>query len=171
VSKPIMSSTTIKWALPAAALAAAATVVLWRSGPAPDDAPVYFPDAEPAPPTRPVTPAADAAADDARALSPTEKLRELNAMSETFRNTTFLIAIRDSGFVCNQLLGVYGGVNDSMTWTATCSELLAYTVRITNGGELHIEPMLEHSDSIGPRIEQRFDEPQPTLPPRELPQR
>ena len=34
-------------------------------------------------------------------------------MSETFRNTTFLIAIRDSGFVCNELLGVYGGVNDS----------------------------------------------------------
>ena len=27
-----------------------------------------------------------------------------NAMSETFRNTTFLIAIRDSGFVCNELL-------------------------------------------------------------------
>jgi len=41
------------------------------------------------------------------------KIRELEAMSETFRNTTFLIAIRDAGFVCNELLRVYGGMDES----------------------------------------------------------
>lgn len=76
------------------------------------------------------------------------KVRELEAMSETYRNTTFLIAIRDSGFICNELRGVYGGVNDSTTWTATCSEMLAYTVRVAHAGTLHIEPMLETLDSL-----------------------
>ena len=57
-------------------------------------------------------------------------------MSETYRNTTFLIAIRDAGFVCRELLGVYGGVNDSTTWTATCSQMLAYTVSVANSGVL-----------------------------------
>jgi hypothetical protein len=69
-------------------------------------------------------------------------------MSETFRNTTFLIAIRDAGFVCNELLGVYGGVNDSATWTASCSEMLAYTVRVASHGGLGIEPVLQHLDSL-----------------------
>jgi len=79
-------------------------------------------------------------------------LRELNAMSETFRNTTFLIAIRDGGFVCNELLGAYGGVNNSTTWTATCSEMLAYTVSVASSGALHVEPMLQHLDLIGPSV-------------------
>ena len=73
-------------------------------------------------------------------------------MSETFRNTTFLIAIRDSGFVCNELLRVYGGVNDSTTWTATCSEMLAYTVSVASTGALHVEPMLQHLDQVGPAV-------------------
>ncbi len=80
------------------------------------------------------------------------KLRELNAMSETYRNTTFVTAIRDSGYVCQNLERVYGGVNDSATWTATCSQLLAYTVRVSGAGTLHVEPMLDHSDSIGGAI-------------------
>jgi hypothetical protein len=71
-------------------------------------------------------------------------------MSETFRNTTFLIAIRDSGFVCNELLGVYGGVNNAATWTATCSEMLAYTVSVGAAGALLVEPMLQHLDAVPP---------------------
>jgi len=97
------------------------------------------------------------------------KLRELNALSETYRNTTFLIAIRDSGYVCPELLGVYGGVNDSGTWTATCSQMLAYTVRVASTGALRIEPMLQHVDSITPQPEQRFEpDGERVLPPQEL---
>jgi hypothetical protein len=90
----------------------------------------------------PVAPAGAAAA---------AKLRELQALSETFRNTTFLIAIRDSGFVCSELLGVYGGVNNSHTWTATCADMLAYTVSVTADGALAVDPMLHHLDSTPPR--------------------
>jgi hypothetical protein len=94
------------------------------------------------------------------------KIRELEAMSETFRNTTFLIAIRDAGFVCNQLLRVYGGVDDSAKWMVTCSEMLAYTVGVASDGTLHTEPFQQYFDGVGPRvIEQRFDAPpQPTQP-------
>ena len=57
-------------------------------------------------------------------------------MSETFRNTTFLIAIRDAGFVCNELLRVYGGIDASAKWMATCSEMHAYTVSVASTGTL-----------------------------------
>ena len=78
------------------------------------------------------------------------KVAELQALSETFRNTTFLIAIRDAGFRCGELLGVYGGRNDSHTWTASCSEVLSYTVRVAGDGGLLIEPTLQYFDGLGP---------------------
>ena len=165
-----MSSVTIARALPIAAVVVATALVLWTRDRAPNDAPLYSPGAEQPAPARVTVRSADAPAADTRALSPAERLRELNAMSETFRNTTFLIAIRDSGFVCNELRNVYGGVNDSMTWTATCSDLLAYTVRIANAGNLQVEPMLEHSDSVVPNVQQRFDDG-PTLVPPPPPRR
>jgi len=98
------------------------------------------------------------------------RVRELEAMSETFRNTTFLIAIRDSGFVCNELLRVYGGLNESAAWTATCSEMLAYTVRVAPAGALRVEPMLEHVDGVPwPAVRGSDDSPLPMLPPRAVP--
>jgi hypothetical protein len=94
------------------------------------------------------------------------RARELEAMSETFRNTTLLIAIRDAGFVCNELMRVYGGVDDSAKWMATCSEMHAYTVSVASDGTLHAEPFQQYFDGVGPRvIEQRFDAPpQPAQP-------
>jgi hypothetical protein len=99
------------------------------------------------------------------------KLRELNEMSETFRHTTFLIAIRDSGFVCNELLGAYGGINDSTTWTVSCSQMLAYTVSVASSGALHVEPMLQHRDLIGPSVIPREPGGDPVPPQRLPPQR
>jgi len=81
-----------------------------------------------------------------------DKVRELEAMSETFRNTTFLIAIRDAGYTCNDLLRVYGGIDDSGKWTATCSEMLSYTVGVAGNGALHVEPMLQYFDGTGPAV-------------------
>jgi len=98
------------------------------------------------------------------------KIRELEAMSETFRNTSFLIAIRDSGYVCNELLRVYGGVDDSGKWTATCSEMLAYTVGVTGSGSLRVEPMMQYFDGLapatGPSDNSVPAQPPPRLPPR-----
>lgn len=99
------------------------------------------------------------------------KIRELEAMSETFRNTTFLIAIRERGFVCNELLRVYGGVDGAAKWMATCSEMLAYTVGVASDGAFQVEPFNQYFDGLTPRIESRdFDAPpqpaQPIQPPR-----
>jgi hypothetical protein len=87
-------------------------------------------------------------------------------MSETFRNTTFLIAIRDAGFVCRELLHVYGGVNSSATWTASCSDMLAYTVRVAASGALAVEPMLQYLDAR-PGAPPVDPQPRERLPPRE----
>lgn len=102
------------------------------------------------------------------------KIRELEALSETFRNTTFVIAIRDAGYVCNELLRVYGGIDDSGKWTATCSEMLAYTVAVMGNGALHVEPMLQYFDGNGPAVPQEPGpgrQPQLLLPPPQPPPR
>ena len=85
------------------------------------------------------------APDDAPAAA---KVRELEAMSETFRNTTFLIAIRDAGFVCNELLRVYGGIDDSAKWMATCSEMLAYTVGVASNGDAARRADVQYFDGV-----------------------
>lgn len=78
------------------------------------------------------------------------KLHELQGMSETFRNTTFLIAIRDAGYLCSDLLEVFGGVNNSATWTATCRGMLAYTVKVDATGALRVDPTVQFLDSLTP---------------------
>ena len=95
------------------------------------------------------------------------RIRELEALSETFRNTTFVIAIRDAGYVCNELLRVYGGIDDSGKWTATCSEMLAYTVAVMGNGALHVEPMLQYFDGNTPAVSPQ--EPGPVRQPPLLP--
>jgi hypothetical protein len=162
-----MSSVTIPRTLAAAAvLMAAALVVVTRGRYAGDEPSVAVLDAAslPATPTE-ITPGPSATrlASSAETLA-AEKLRELNAMSQTFRNTTFLIAIRDAGFVCNELLRVSGGLDDSPKWMATCSETLAYTIGVASNGTLHVEPFLQYFDGLGVRpIEQ-------VLPAEPLPQ-
>ena len=117
-------------------------------------------------------PGADAAAvSDSTPSEPTNnaeraKLEELRAMSETFRNTTFLIAIRDAGYRCSELVNVYGGIGDSTTWTAACREMLAYTVRVNHAGTLHVEPTMQYSDGLVPTRDSGPSVPQPAPPPR-----
>jgi hypothetical protein len=128
---------------------------------APNDAPVVLAVAEPIAPS-----------DDAVVAA---KVRELEAMSESFRNTTFLIAIRDQGFVCFDLLRVYGGVDDSGKWAATCSEMLSYTISVADTGTLRVEPMLQYFDSPLPAVQTLESPPGPRQQqlrqrPQQLPQ-
>lgn len=76
------------------------------------------------------------------------RIAKLRAMSDAYRNTTFVAAIRSAGFLCYELGTVYGGVNDSTTWTVTCADMLAYTVRVDGGGKLVVEPMLQYWDGV-----------------------
>ena len=76
------------------------------------------------------------------------KLDELRAMSETFRNTTLLIAIREAGYLCSEVVSVYGGIGDSTTWTVSCREVLAYAVGVNHEGALRVEPTLQYLDGL-----------------------
>ena len=147
-----MRAQTASRAIAAGAVIAAAAIVLvarWpssepRSTVEPPEISLAVASDVRAPPAPPPLPAPD---DDELIAA---KVRELEAMSETFRNTTFLISIRDAGYTCNELLRVYGGVDDSGKWTATCSEMLSYTVSVAGSGSLHVEPMLQYFDGNGP---------------------
>jgi len=165
-----MRAQTIPFAFAAAAVIVAGGLVLLARAPS-ADSPLVAPSNEPLtiavsdPPTpRDNVPAL---AHDAPAAV---KIRELEAMSETFRNTSFLIAIRDSGYVCNELLRVYGGVDDSGKWTATCSEMLAYTVGVTGNGALRVEPLMQYFDGLAPATVPNDNivpaQPPPRLPPQ-----
>lgn len=97
------------------------------------------------------------------------KQRELAAMSETFRNTTFLIAIRDAGYVCHELLRVVGGFDDSTKWLGTCSEMHSYTVAVANDGTLHVARMLQYMDGGDRTPIQDFGDGEIVLPPQSVP--
>jgi hypothetical protein len=157
--------THVSWtrALAIAAIAGAAGIVLLPRSP-PALAPATSGTAAPAEDLQPPQDTSRAVATALPEAPAAATLRELNAMSETFRNTTFLIEIRSQGFVCEELLGVYGGANDSATWTATCSAMLAYTVGVTGSGELHVEPLLQYLDGV-PRVPPAESGREP-LPPR-----
>ena len=158
-----------------AVLVAAALVLVSRT-------PSSAPPAAPADETSPLFESvADDAGDAAEQAAPppsdaavAAKVRELEAMSETFRHTTFLIAIRDAGFVCDELLRVSGGLDGASKWMATCSQTMAYTISVGSNGTLDVAPFLQYFDGVGSRIiEQDFVEPntQRVLPPQTLPQR
>lgn len=142
-----MSSVTLARTLAVTGVFVAASIMLFQRGREPSGVPEPPRSILPAPTRLAAQPTTVTSSDTADSAA-TARLRDLNQMSETFRNTTFLIAIRDAGFVCNELLGVYGGVNDSTTWTASCSDMLAYTVRVAQSGGLGIEPVLQHLDRL-----------------------
>jgi hypothetical protein len=163
VSKPIMRSVTMPQVLSAIAVLVAAGLVVVLRGPDTGDESSVAP-TEPAPTTTPApSVAAPVSSHDTRAA---DKLRELNAMSQTFRNTTFLIAIREAGFVCNELFRVSGGLDDSPKWLATCSETLAYMISVASDGELHVEPFEQYFDGVGVRQIEQVLPPEPAPQPR-----
>jgi hypothetical protein len=107
------------------------------------------------PPT--ATPRTDIASTDEPAVVPatptaaaTAKIDELNASSETFRNTTFVVAIRGAGFFCDDVADVYQGDTGSGTWRVSCRDMRAYTIGVGDDGALGVEPVLHLFDAPRP---------------------
>jgi hypothetical protein len=163
-----MSSVAIPRTLAIAAVAAAVAVVITIGERIPGNPPLVSSDPAESPPSAIVAPTTEAPAAE-RETPAAAKVRELETMSETFRNTTFLIAIRDSGYRCNELLRVIGGLDNAPKWLASCSEMLSYTVGVASNGTLHIEPMLQYFDGQTPQPLQQNGErllPQEIQPPQ-----
>jgi hypothetical protein len=167
-----MRAVTLSRAIAVAAASGAVALLLTRGRSASDIVPIPLTDtvSSPSADERAAVQSAATEAADASETPAGARVRELNALSETFRNTTFLIAIRDAGFLCNDIASVYGGVDSSTTWTATCRDMLAYTVSVAVSGTLVVEPMMQYWDGVGPATTPRNAEPlAPPLQPQLLP--
>jgi hypothetical protein len=166
-----MREHTIPSTIAAATVIVAGGLVLLARAPS-DEPPLVAPSNEPLTiavrdTTTPVAEPPDAR-DDALVAA---KIRELEAMSETYRNTTFVIAIRDAGYTCNQLLRAYGGIDDSGKWTATCTEMRGYMIGVSGTGTLRVEPYMQYFDGLTPSAIQQFNDSVPITPappPRDL---
>lgn len=154
-----MQANTIPRAIAAAAVIVAGGLVLLARAPSDLPLPVaQRAESEAATPNdAPLTLAVAPAPSDEAVIA--AKVRELESMSETYRNTTFVIAIRDAGYTCNELLRVYGGFEESGKWTATCSEMLSYTVGVAGNGALRVDPMNVYWDGVTRPVIQQFNEP------------
>jgi hypothetical protein len=60
---------------------------------------------------------------------------------ETFRNTSILIAIRDAGFVCSDIIAADGGADDMAAWRVVCDGALVYLVGVEDSGALAVDPV------------------------------
>lgn len=141
-----------------AAAAVAAAVAWWLRSPE-ESAP---------PPPEPPRILAHATAEPTRKLPEApaaRKLAELRAMSESVRNSTFVIAIRGAGFVCEDVIGVDQAERDAPAWRAHCPGLLAYLLSVRDDGALGVEPTLDHWDGVAPVIPVR---PAPQINPPDL---
>jgi hypothetical protein len=83
---------------------------------------------------------------------------ELDALSETFRNTSLLMAIRAAGFVCDEVVAAYS--SGARVWTASCRDLSGYKITADASEELQVEPIARYFDPPrGPPPEQRAPRP------------
>jgi hypothetical protein len=86
----------------------------------------------------------DAVADES--LPTSEDTRESDApltldTPETFRNTSILIAIREAGFVCPDLVSAAAGTDDVAAWRVVCDGALVYLVGVDESGRLAVDPV------------------------------
>jgi hypothetical protein len=90
--------------------------------------------------------------------------RELLAMSESYRSTTILGAIRDGGFTCSNMTRIRDAAPGVPAWWVTCEDGLSYWVGVGPDGRLAID-LSPYNDLIGPRVPpSRGDEVSPLVP-------
>ena len=97
----------------------------------------------------------DAAPIPQSAPPPAPAAPDLEAMSPTFRNTTFLIEIRDAGYACEDVVAAHRTTSD--VWLASCRDLHGYTISVDESGALAVAPIPHYFDGIGPMPIQRED--------------
>lgn len=73
---------------------------------------------------------------------------ELLAMSESFRNTSLVIAIRDAGFRCEHLAGVEQGGDGVAAWRVSCEDALVYWAGIGDDGEIAVDSLSYTEDFV-----------------------
>jgi len=114
----------------------AAAYVVSRPDPVPDRANVE----SPAPIAEPAELIRSGDADVNRAAS------EVRAMSQTFRNSTFLIAIRRAGYYCEDVVSATESADGG--WVASCGNKGGYMVGVRDVDQFDIHPIAQYFDGI-----------------------
>jgi hypothetical protein len=124
------------------ALFAASRAIITDRLPAPSTfAPTETPRAEPEdPPARAADLQRSRRRNESRAADPGSGIPIELESSETFRNTTLLIAIRDAGYWCDDVVDATQGADDMPAWRVSCAEARAYIVSLGPSGKLRVDP-------------------------------
>jgi hypothetical protein len=75
---------------------------------------------------------------------------EVRAMSPTFRNSTFLIAIRRSGYYCDDVVSASESADGG--WVASCRDKGGYTISVRAIDEFDVRPIGHYLDGITPAL-------------------
>jgi hypothetical protein len=71
---------------------------------------------------------------------------ELRGKSQTFRNSTFLVAIRGAGFYCDDV--VSADESAAGVWLASCADKRGYTISVLEIGGFDVRPVPHYFDSL-----------------------
>ena len=69
-------------------------------------------------------------------------------MSQTFRNSTFLIAIRRAGYYCDDVTSASEGGEGG--WVASCADKGGYTLSVRAIDQFDVRPIGHYLDGIAP---------------------
>jgi hypothetical protein len=68
---------------------------------------------------------------------------------ETYRNTSILMAIRNAGFVCIDIIAADAGSDQVSAWRVVCDGALVYLVGADDAGGFAVEPVY-YGDALSP---------------------
>ena len=70
----------------------------------------------------------------------------LREASQSFRHTTFLVAIRHAGFYCDDVIESHESAED--VWVVGCRDLGGYKISVRGMEVVHAEPMPHNVDAV-----------------------
>jgi hypothetical protein len=70
----------------------------------------------------------------------------LREMSQSFRHSTLLTAIRRAGFYCDEVVEAHESAED--VWLASCRDLKGFTVSAHGINAVRVEPIAHNVDSV-----------------------
>jgi hypothetical protein len=71
---------------------------------------------------------------------------DVRAMSQTFRNDTFLIAIRRAGYYCDEVVSATESADGA--WVATCAGKGGYTIGVRAVDRFEVRPVVHYFDGV-----------------------
>jgi hypothetical protein len=108
----------------------------------------------------------DAVADRSEAVQEATVI-ELRSASQTFRNSTLVVAIRRAGFYCADVVSAHESADG--VWLANCSDMLGYIVTLRAAEQFDVHPVAQYFDGVTPVPVDRDRSLEPrSLPPQLL---